>query len=476
MADRWFEVDSTNLYSFCGESDTHRLGDALDGTNYWEHNSNEEHWFIIDLLQVYEIKQVRGRSGTGKDPTLVDIYVSRTASSWGEPVATNIATWQDTASWQNVDVTDKIGRFVRVVIKSTEDAYNYLRFGGGIEAGYPYMSIFDVYLDDVAGATIATTSGEAGLTAQQQCEQAGKYWYNDTCNDNPQYERDIYISGFLTRFQKRQLVGYYPASGDLRSVTVNASGHLYSDIEVILSSGLWVDGVSGQHVFVESGVHVITDIEVEVSSGLHVNISGQHIHLESGDKSDAVIYGVEGPGSPYGSGQLQPVETWGRWLVIAGAVDDGACSGFYSPLPLTWTDCSEIETLKLKCTVSGDHIFVESGVHVVTDTAVGGSGQVIHIGCSDTVRTGGLKDITAASGGEEICQVLCSGPVHSVIVKSLSGNDDIFIGGEDCKPYSGFGFLLSAEEAINLDVCDVCDIWACANASGNRLTYIGTDY
>ena len=102
------------------------------------------------------------------------------------------------------------------------------------------------------------------------------------------WPREYYISGYLPRYQRRQIVGYHAASGDLRPVEVNASGHLFMDIEVGVSSGLFVDGVSGVHVYVESGVHVVADIAesgmgVNVQSGLHVQVSGQHVFVESGN-------------------------------------------------------------------------------------------------------------------------------------------------------------------------------------------------
>jgi len=72
-----------------------------------------------------------------------------------------------------------------------------------------------------------------------------------------------YISGYQPRYQKRQVVGFYADSGDLRSVQVNASGHLFTDVVIDVSSGLQVAisgqtvTISGDHVYVESGVGVV---------------------------------------------------------------------------------------------------------------------------------------------------------------------------------------------------------------------------
>jgi hypothetical protein len=70
---------------------------------------------------------------------------------------------------------------------------------------------------------------------------------------------------------------------------VESGVHVIADIDVTVSSGLWVDGVSGTHVFVESGSfvnisgqYVMADVEVAVSSGLWVVTSGQGVQVQSG--------------------------------------------------------------------------------------------------------------------------------------------------------------------------------------------------
>jgi hypothetical protein len=103
----------------------------------------------------------------------------------------------------------------------------------------------------------------------------------------PSEPRDVYITGYLPRYQKRQVVGYCSESGDLRSIEVNASGHLFTDIEVVTSSGIGVVPQSGIGVVVQSGVHVeqvdvLHSGVVTVLSGLHVWVSGQHMYQESG--------------------------------------------------------------------------------------------------------------------------------------------------------------------------------------------------
>ena len=86
------------------------------------------------------------------------------------------------------------------------------------------------------------------------------------------------------------------------------------------------------------------------------------------------------------------------------------------------------------------------------------------------VKTGGLVTVTSDSGGI----VLASGEVQSVLVKALSGNSGgIYIGGENYRPYSGYGFLLEPGEAVNLDVDNFNRIYLYAVVSGDIVTYTG---
>lgn len=147
MADAWLDISSAEYDSHCGDTPTESLSEALDGTDAWKHSVDEEHWFILDLGQTYTIKKVRGRSESADDPTLVDVYVSDSKVDWGAAVAADIATWQDINTWVEIDSTDKDGRYVKVVIKDTEDPTNDIRWGP-ISGGF---KIFDVYGDVAAG-------------------------------------------------------------------------------------------------------------------------------------------------------------------------------------------------------------------------------------------------------------------------------------------------------------------------------------
>ncbi len=150
-SDSWLGVDSRNYHSCCGYEGPFGPQGALDGVDVWIHLTTEDHWLIIDLKQMYNIKKVRGRSDTGNDPTSVDVYISNDPSNWESAVHTGITTWQDTSTWAEVDITDTIGRYINISITSTEGGAgsDYLEFGG---IPIP-MTIFDVYGEPLSDVT-----------------------------------------------------------------------------------------------------------------------------------------------------------------------------------------------------------------------------------------------------------------------------------------------------------------------------------
>jgi PKD repeat protein len=143
-SDDWLGISSSEYDSHCGDSSGHTLEEALDGTDYWYHQTNHDHHFVLDLGQTYTIKKVRGRSLRGSDPIDVDIYVSDNKSDWGTTVLTGISSWQDTDSWQDVSLSKyKQGRYIKVEVIDTEHFLRFIEWGSGF--GPPYMTIFDVY-------------------------------------------------------------------------------------------------------------------------------------------------------------------------------------------------------------------------------------------------------------------------------------------------------------------------------------------
>jgi len=181
---------------------------------------------------------------------------------------------------------------------------------------------------------------------------------------------------------------------------------------VYLASGMHVDisgtpvTISGDHVYIESGAHVVANVTVIASnitvdiSGDPVTISGDHVYVESGVYLASGIWFASGIG-----------------VITAG--------GFSSGDP---------------CTISGDHVFVESGVHIASGVGVqiqSGAGVLISGQCVCTA-----SGVWFASGiGVQIqsgLHVLISGqPV------TVSGNH-IFVGG-NIQVQSGVGVLISGQ-------------------------------
>ena len=131
--------------------------------------------------------------------------------------------------------------------------------------------------------------------------------------------------------------------------------------------------------------------------------------------------------------------------------------------------------------VSGQPVRIsgETVVAEVSGQPVRISGEVVKISgetvvtapwTADVIKTGAIRSITAASGGE----VLHSGPVKSVKIKALSDNTgDIYVGGSGYRPYSGFGFCLAPGEAEMMDVSNFDCVYLCATHSGDKVCFDG---
>jgi len=234
--------------------------------------------------------------------------------------------------------------------------------------------------------------------------------------------------------------------------------------------------MSGSMIVESGNITVDSGLNVVVESGVGVLISGQHVHVESGDNIDTYIHGYY-----HDSGDWRPlaVDASGQ-IDIAVEVSSGL----------------HVNISGTPVTISGDHVYVESGVYLASGLYVASgvgvlvdatdtSGQVVHIGCSDTIRTadfvrviGGSSGYIGGSGGVSICASgrWCSGLVHTVTVKNMDGNEDMFIGGSECKPYSGHGYVLGGNETHTFDICNPCLVYVAAVLSGEMITWIGTDY
>lgn len=161
MPTGWLNVDSSMIDSHCGDAGgDSSLAGAIDATGSgWVHTANEVHEFVLNLGSSHNLTKFKGISNfTGLDPTDIDIYVSADGIDWGAAVASGIDTWQNTAVPVEVDSTDKIGQYIKVVINSTEHANDWL--GWGI---VPMEEIFDAYESPVIKLLAGTIEAQSAL-------------------------------------------------------------------------------------------------------------------------------------------------------------------------------------------------------------------------------------------------------------------------------------------------------------------------
>jgi hypothetical protein len=79
-----------------------------------------------------------------------------------------------------------------------------------------------------------------------------------------------------------------------------------------------------------------------------------------------------------------------------------------------------------------------------------------------------VKEVISDSGGV----VLSSGEIKAVTIKALAKNSgDIYVGGPDSLPYSGYGYCLEPGEAWNIDVENLNAVYLVAVISGDKVTW-----
>jgi hypothetical protein len=87
---------------------------------------------------------------------------------------------------------------------------------------------------------------------------------------------------------------------------------------------------------------------------------------------------------------------------------------------------------------------------------------------AEKVDAVGVLVVPANSGGV----ILNSGEVVGVSLKALARNSgDIYVGGPDNRPYSGYGYCLEPGEAWNIDVQNLNNVALVAVISGDRVTW-----
>jgi hypothetical protein len=86
------------------------------------------------------------------------------------------------------------------------------------------------------------------------------------------------------------------------------------------------------------------------------------------------------------------------------------------------------------------------------------------------VRTGGLINCTANSGGTQLSGVT----LYSVSIVNLSGNAPVWIGGIGSNaPTSGTGLVVYPGFGVDFKIDNLSKISVCAEASGNRISWAG---
>lgn len=143
----WIDATSTMILDRCGETTLNsipkllpfvvckdnKLTTALDETTTWAHNVNHTHWLKLDLGKSHYITSIRGVLNTTTNIQQVHFYVSDDPNEYGNSVL-EVDDWQayskdDDDPWEYQVNTPKVGRYVLIMILSTTDANNYLRWG-----------------------------------------------------------------------------------------------------------------------------------------------------------------------------------------------------------------------------------------------------------------------------------------------------------------------------------------------------------
>ncbi len=157
IGDRWwFNIDSTHLSSFCGSDEGGRLDDALSGeVPFWIHSLPKQHWMVLDLGNSYNIHAIRCRSKSYKDPVDVQFYVTDDSpDGWGDPVGSWWNEFAGTMDWVERSVTQKIGRYIKLVINKTTAGPNSAMIFGVAEN----IPFFDVCVSKYSSSSESSSS------------------------------------------------------------------------------------------------------------------------------------------------------------------------------------------------------------------------------------------------------------------------------------------------------------------------------
>lgn len=123
--------------------------------------------------------------------------------------------------------------------------------------------------------------------------------------------------------------------------------------------------------------------------------------------------------------------------------------------------------------ISGEQVTIASGLVTIRDGAVVKvSGETVDIEVPLIIKANAVLTLSNESGGI----VLGTGATRTVTVKAMDYNSGtVYIGGSGAnRPYSGFGFALTAGQGRNYDVADLNAVYAMSTISGyGAITYDG---
>ena len=239
-----------------------------------------------------------------------------------------------------------------------------------------------------------------------------------------------------------QIQGYDYVSGEYRLVAVNESGQIEIKATVV---DIVTARVSGVVAVVSGEIHVMSgQIDVYMMSGEVVaKVSGQAVKV---------------------SGQSVVVTSGQVVAKISGETVIAKISGE--------TVIAKISGETIIAKISGETVIAK-----VSGEAVKVSGETVSIETPTAVKTGLIRIITHASGGE----VLHSGAVKSVVVRANTANSgDIAVGGATDRPWyqaacSGQGLVLDGAEAVSLDVNNFNAVYVVAEVSGDQVSFAGVN-
>lgn len=333
---------------------------------------------------------------------------------------------------------------------------------------------------------LVSTDGGTTYTASAQNSLLWFEQYGDKYSPEAP-TRDVFISGYLPRYQKTQMVGYFQDSGDLRSVAVNASGHVVTDIETVFSSGLAV-GISGQHVFIESGAHVILPLTTDENGSIvadtdrytivglnyiyNANAGGWHRLESDWSNHSGAVYVAFASGCVPASGVGVLVQSGHGVLVQSGAgvvVNSGVGVTVQSGLSL-WSMFPNGLAYDVQGGGAPDILYILPDTATTTTT----SGLVTIT--PNEIKTNAATNplaVSSTSGGD----ILTSNAITSITIKSLATSADFYIGGHNIghMPFSGGGMRLIPSGELTLNIDNIGKVHAFATMSGDMLTYVGVD-